>query len=123
MAHIIGFTTISLVCLFTLFLTLRNPDIKIVLFVALIVRIIFLLINNYVSPLPDSTADAETFEIVAWRLSQNGFLGLMDYYKGPDPQFISWLIAIPYSLIGRSMIMAQSISLFFGICCVFLGWK
>lgn len=123
MAHLIGFTAISLVCLVTLFLVLRNPGIKIILLVALIVRVIFLLINNYITPLPDSTADAETFEIVAWRLSQNGFFDLLNYYKGPDPQFISWLIAVPYSLIGRSMVMAQSISLLFGIGCVYLGWK
>ena len=32
------------------------------------------------------------------------------------------MIAIPYSLFGRSLLMAQSLSLLFGLGAVFLGW-
>ena len=59
---------------------------------------------------------------------ENGVVNGRRYYSlilnfsGPSNQFISWLIFIPYSLFGRSIIMAQSISLFFGICNVYLGW-
>jgi 4-amino-4-deoxy-L-arabinose transferase-like glycosyltransferase len=47
---------------------------------------------------------------------------VLSNYTGPSPDFISWLISIPYSLFGRSLLMAQSISLFFGIASVFLCW-
>ena len=123
MSDLIGIWSISLVFLITLLLALQLPRIAKILFVALVVRVFFLIINNYITPLPDSTADAETFEIIASRLSKDGFFNLLTYFKGPDAQFISWLIAIPYSILGRSIVMAQSISLLFGIGCVFLGWK
>ena len=72
-----------------------------------------MLLGHYFITLPDSTADAETFEIVAWRIGQDGFLSVISNYQGPSARFISWLLAIPYSLFGRSILMAQSISLFF----------
>ena len=73
--------------------------------------------------LPDSTGDALTFESLSSKLAIDGFFNLLNIYEGPSTQFISWLIAIPYSLFGRSMLMAQSISLFFGICCIVLAWN
>lgn len=123
MADLLGFTAISIVSLMTFILALQRPNISKILFVALVVRVLFIIIGHYVTPLPDSTADASGQEGEAWKIAQNGFFNLLDYYMGPDPRFISWLIAFPYSLFGRSVLMAQSISLFFGIGCVFLGWK
>ena len=55
--------------------------------------------------------------------ASDGFFNVLNNYKGPDSYFISWLIAIPYSLFGRSLLMAQSISLFFGIISIVLAWK
>lgn len=123
MFDLLGFTSISIVALITYILALKHPQISKILITALIVRIIFIILGNYFITLPDSTADADSLESEAWLISQDGFFNLKDYYKGPDPRFISWLIAIPYSLLGRSIIMAQSISMLFGIGCVFLGWK
>ena len=73
--------------------------------------------------LPDSTADMETYEHEAWLLGQNGFFHVLKNFEGPSARFISWIISIPYSLFGRSMLMAQSIGLFLGTCSIFLGWK
>ena len=53
-----GLFTISLVLLMTLFLMSRSPDITRIIFSAFIIRILFLLINNYIFPLPDSQMDA-----------------------------------------------------------------
>ncbi|MDC0402630.1 hypothetical protein OAM14_00565 [Candidatus Pelagibacter sp.] len=123
MFDFLGFISVLIVALFTCILTLKYPQISKILLVALILRIIFIILGNYFITLPDSTADADSLESEAWLISQNGFFNLKDYYKGPDPRFISWLIAIPYTLFGRSIIMAQSISMLFGVGCVFLGWK
>jgi|TARA_Y100000389_G_scaffold168042_1_gene173518 4-amino-4-deoxy-L-arabinose transferase-like glycosyltransferase len=123
MYDFLGFNSVALVCIITFFLGLFRPDISRIIFVALILRVTVLLIGHYLVALPDSTADAISFERIAWELAQDGFFSVIDNYGGPGPKFICWLIAIPYSLFGRSILMAKSLSLFFGIGCVFLGWQ
>ena len=122
MADLLGFTSIAVVCLLTLLLSIRWPEVSKILFVALIIRIIFLLIGQYVTPLPDSTRDAITFHNAATQWSEKGFSYVMDQFNGPDARFISWLIAILYSLLDRSILMAKCISLLFGMGSVLLSW-
>lgn len=122
MADLLGFITIFLTCLFTMLVSYRWPSISKILFTALILRIFFLLLGHFLISLPDSTADAASFETIAWDLGKNGFADVMQNFKGPDPFFISWFIAIPYSIFGRSILMAKSISLIFGIGSILLAW-
>lgn len=122
MLDLLGFTSILIVSLLTLLISIHKPSISRILFVALVIRIIFLLFGHYFIALPDSTADAETFEEMAWEMSQQGSFSLLFNFDGPKDQLLSRLIAIPYSLFGRSLLMAKSFSLFFGICNVYLGW-
>ncbi len=123
MTELLGFAAIALVSFITLLIALRWPDISNIIFAGLVIRIFFLLIGHYIITLPDSTADAVTFENVAWQIGQDGFLNVLNNYNGPSSRFISWVVAIPYSLFGRSILMAKSISLLFGIGSIFLGWK
>ena len=123
MADLIGFSAIAFISLVTVLIALRFPNISNFLYVALIVRILTIFFGHYIFILPDSTADMESFEREAWEISERGFFNLLDYYPGPGPDFISWVIAIPYSLFGRSVLMAQSISLLFSIGSIFLIWK
>ena len=124
-ADMTGFAGISLVCIITIILAIRYPRISNFLYIALAIRVSTLLLGHYVIELPDSTRDANSFENRAWMiaLASDGFLELFDYYTGPNPRFISWLIAFPYELIGRSVLMATSMTLFFGMGSVFLAWK
>ena len=122
LADLLGLTSIALILLFTLYIALRWPDISKIIYIALFVRVFTLLYGHYISPLPDSTADAETLELVSANMGHGGFLYVLSQFRGPDPRFISWLIAIPYSLFGRSILLAKSISLFFGMGTVFFGW-
>ena len=122
MADLIGFISIFLTSFVVFVMSSRVPAISKFLISALIIRVFLILFGYYISPLPDSGADAITFERDAWKLAENGFIKLMHNYTGPSPHFISWLIGIPYSLFGRSVLMAQSISLFFGICGIYLAW-
>ena len=119
----IGFASIALVSLLSILAAFRLRDITSIIIVALSIRVILILIGHYVHPLPDSTADAVTFEGISNRMAADGFFNLLSYYEGPSSQFLSWLIAVPYSLFGRSVLMAQSISLFFGISCILLAWN
>ena len=124
-ADLAGFAGISLVCIITIILAIRYPRISNFLYIALALRVSTLLLGHYVIELPDSTRDANSFENRAWQiaLAADGFLELFDYYTGPNPRFISWLIAFPYEIIGRSVLMAKSMTLFFGMGSVFLAWQ
>lgn len=122
MIDLIGLTAISFISLITIIIALRWPSISKIIIVALIIRVFFLILGQYYFNLPDSTADAETYEKLAWKMAQGGFVNLIDYYAGPQARFISLVIAIPYSLVGRSMLMAKSLSLFFGLASIFVGY-
>jgi hypothetical protein len=129
--ELLGFTSIALVSLITIFLALRYPDVSKILLVALFIRVVVMLLGHYFITLPDSTADARTFESIAWTHSLHNasheahpnFFSLLEWYNGPQAHFITFFLSIPYYFLGRSILMAQSISLLFGIGSVFLGWK
>ena len=121
-ADLSGFAAIGLVYLVTFFIASRWPDISKIIYTALIVRVLVMLGGYYFFNLPDSNADALGFEWGAWNMSQNGFFGVFEYFTGPSSFFYSWVMAIPYSLFGRSLLIIQSISLLFGVGCVLLGW-
>ena len=118
---LLGFTSILLVILITYLMALRWPAISKILFAALAIRVFVLLLGAYFINLPDSEMDARTFEVIGYEWSKDGFLNLPKYYPGASSYFISWIIAIPYSLFGRSMVMAQSISLMIGISSIYIG--
>ena len=122
MPDLLGFFSLGIITFLTLLISLRWPSVSKILFVALFVRIVVLLIGHYLFPLPDAGADAFRFENRACGYAQNGFDNILIHYKGPHTYFLSWIISIPYSLFGRSILMAQSISLFFGMGSVFFGW-
>lgn len=119
---LIGLNAILLVSLFCILIGSLKPEIAKIIYVALSLRILLIIINNYVIGLPDSTKDARSYHEDARIWAQDGFFNLSSYYTGPDAEFISWMIAIPYSLFGSSVMMAQSISLLFGISSIYLGW-
>ena len=118
-----GLISISLVFIITCLIILRFSDISKILLTAFVIRILFLLTNNYLFFLPDGDMDALGFEMWAWRWSENGIIDIFRHFKGPDPYFISFIMAIPYSIFGRSMLMLQSFSLLMGIFSVYLGWS
>lgn len=122
MFDFIGVIAIILLCLISLLFIYRWQEVSKIIFVALLIRILFLIINNHFFYLPDGNMDALNFEARAWNWSKGGFLNIFNYYKGPDAYFISFFYAIPYSLFGRSILMLQSISILFGLGSVFLGW-
>jgi len=120
MFDLVGITSLVTICLIVLILSLCFKSFAKIIFAALIFRILLLLINNNIFYLPDGDMDALNFEALAWQWSQNGFYEVFSHFKGPDTYFLSFLIAIPYSLLGRSMMMAQSFSILLGIVNILL---
>ena len=122
MEDLIGFTFIALVSLIIIILGLKWPVVSRIIYVALFVRIVFILIGHYITPLPDSTKDAAGLEQLAWSYGQNGFDNAISLFPGINSFFFSWSIGVLYSIFGRSILLAQSIGLFFGVISVFLAW-
>ena len=100
MDDLLGYTAIAVVSLITLLLALRWPAISKILYTALAIRIFAMLLGHYVITLPDSTADANTFESLAWThslmdinlIDHQSFSSLLKYYEGPSAQFISFFL-------------------------------
>jgi hypothetical protein len=122
MADLLGFTSIAIVSFITLLIALRWTAVSNIIFVALAVRVLFMLIGHYIIPLPDSMYDAAGFEWGAWDRAKDGFINVINNFPGVNSFFYQWMVAIPYSLFGRSILMMQSIGLLFGVGTVFLGW-
>ena len=120
-ADLSGFAAICFVSFITYFIALRWPDISKIIFTALIVRVLLILIGYYFFNLPDTKADAIGYEVEAWNMAKGGFFNVFENYTGPSSKFYSWVMAFPYSLFGRSILIIQSIGLLFGVGSVFLG--
>ena len=122
MYNLVGLVSILVLILITLIIGLRWPAVSRVLLIALVVRFLFLIINNHIFHLPDGNMDAKNFEQFAWDHSQGDFINNFSNYLRPDAYFLSFMLAVPYYLFGRSILLVQSLSILFGIGCVFLGW-
>jgi len=125
MADLLGINAILMTSLFVFILAKRAPQISRLLFIALVLRLLMSLFNVYFGSLPDSKYDAVAFEIQAWQWAQGDFGEVFFRYpSGVDHGWIvSWIISILYNLTDRSMLMAQTVSLIFGMGAIYLGWK
>lgn len=121
-SELLGFTSIAAVAFLTLIFAVHWPRVGKILMIALAVRVAAILVGYFIAPLPDSGVDARTFERVAWEWAQGGLIESLGHYTGPHSYFISWILAVLYSVTDRSLLMAQSVSLLFGMGTVFMGW-
>ena len=119
---LVGVISLLLVIFVTLLVTKIYPKISIILLIGLALRV-FTIFLGTIFNLPDSGKDALFFESLGFKWSETGFLNVIEnYYPGANSKFISWVFAIIYSLFGRSLLMLQSLSLFFGMASIFIGW-
>ena len=100
-----GFIFIGLVSFVILTTTSRWPSTYKFILTALSLRIIAIIIGHYFVHLPDTTADALGYEWGAWNMAKDGFINVFDIFTGPRSNFYSWLMAIPYSLFGRNILI------------------
>jgi 4-amino-4-deoxy-L-arabinose transferase-like glycosyltransferase len=118
---LVGVISLIFISIFSIVLTRIYFPLRNIIILALTLRLLTIYLSSVYS-LPDSTIDSIKFENMALKWSQSNFLQVISYYPGLSSYFISWPIAILYSLFGSSIVLAQSLSLFFGIGSVFLGW-
>lgn len=120
-SEILGIMALLFIALCVLLFAHRWPAVAKILWLAFAVRTTATLFHYYLLPLPDSSIDARTFELVAWKWAQEGFGAVLTNFTGPSPYFISWILALIYSVTERSPLLAQSMSVFMGMGTVLIG--
>lgn len=120
--HILGWSTLLGIGIYVMVLSKRYTDLSLVLPIAFLVRAFAALFHFYVAPLPDGTTDAVTLEETAWDWGRKGFFFAFEQLIQPDSYFYSWLLSLVYALTSHSVLMAQGISVFAGVCSVYLVW-
>jgi len=123
MEHVLGLASLLLVGTLVAWLAMRCASIALALFVAFAVRASAALFHFYVTALPDGTTDARSLENTAWRWGNDGLATALGHFTGPDSHFYSWLLALVYSVTGRSPLMAQAFSVLAGVGTVYLTWR
>ena len=119
---LVGLISLLFVISLTIILSKTFPSVSNILLAGLAIRI-FTLFLGTIFILPDSGKDAVYFETIGFQWSESGLLNVFnEHYPGANSIFISWIIAILYSIFGRSLLMIQSLSLLFGIGSIFFGW-
>lgn len=117
-----GFLGLLSSFLITIYFAQKKKLLSSILYTALITRLITIFISNNLMVLPDSWGDTDAYELQAWEWSKYGFLAVIKYFPKDSLSYnISWILAFFYSISDRSIIMAQSINLIFGISSVYLG--
>ena len=121
MENILGWSFLLIILFFIFFWTKKYPHIKNFLLVAFLLRALCVIFDNHdLITLPDSTADAQTFERKARYFSNNyGLLVVKDFFRGGSLLMVR-IISVFYTIFGESKMMAQSISVALGTASVYL---
>jgi len=124
MGDMVGLASILVVIIVIILLAKRRPEAAVILYVALALRMLTIYIGNNFFTLPDSAGDAYWFEVQAYEWSKEGFPKVLDKYPGwAESFFISYIIAIFYSITDRSVMLAQSLRLLFGTISVLITFR
>jgi len=110
---ILGLITLFLGFTVVWIIGLRHPNVKTTLLLAFAIRAIFALVHYYIVPLPDSQADALSFERLAAQWAQGGVGNVLSHFQ-TGAHLYSWILSVLYSLFGRSPLMAQGLNVVFG---------
>lgn len=123
MEDLLGWFFLLIIFIFLFLWTIKHPQVKIILLVAFLLRVICVLFDQFDSiRLPDSS-DAEKFYDIAREYSRNyGLLVVFDFFK-TDSLLVSRIISIFYTIFYESKMMAQSISVALGTTSVYLVYK
>jgi hypothetical protein len=124
MTHLFSLALIFIVILIFVYFAIIKPEIRNIIIVALTLRLVVLVAGNYIS-LPDSSADANTYESLAAFFAKDGFFEFYNNLildKLDKGNFLSFLIAVPYSVLGRNILIPIAINLLLSMGTVILGW-
>lgn len=115
-------TAVVVLGLLILFSRFSDKGLKEILFIAIFLRVFLLFFQAYIAPLPDSGADATTFESVGWQALQAWIHG-EEVRSLSGAYFYSAVIGIIYFIFGRIEILAQLLNVVLGVFIVYVIYK
>ena len=121
---LLGWFFLSVIFIYIFLLKEKYSEVKNCLLIAFILRAFCVVFDQYdLIRLPDGYADASKFEANARLFARDyGLLIIFDFFK-TDAFLLSRIIAIFYTILGESKMMAQSISVALGTASVYLVYK
>ena len=93
-----------------------------ILVLAGVLRLVPLIVHNYLRPLPQGTADAVRFERLAWEMSQ-GTRGALWDYIGSAVNLLAYLGSLIYDVTGRQPVALSLAMVVLGVAMVYVVYR
>ena len=130
MTELFALALILIVALIFVYVAILKPEIRNIILVGLLIRLIMLVAGTYYISLPDSQMDANTLESLAWYWAEDGFpelyesltQGIRGVKFNISDNFFSLTLAFPYILFGRSILIPLAMNLLLSMGTIVLGW-
>ena len=124
MEYIFSLQAICLLFLFTRLLIFKFPGLKLTIWVALILRILLSLINEFIFELPDSNADATRFETKTWFYAKLPFFDFLTSFNSDFTAYtFTWFLSVLYRIFGRSPLVLESFGIIISLISVILVYR
>ena len=124
MEFIVGFQGVCLAIIAAYILALRYPVLKLIIWIALIIRLLTALFNEFILKLPDTNADAGRFEAKTWFYAQMPVVEFINSFNSDSKAYtFTWFLSFFYRVLGRSPLLLESINIITSLFCIILVYK
>jgi hypothetical protein len=121
---IVGFQGVCLAIIAAYILALRYPRLKLIIWIALIIRLFAALFNEFILKLPDATTDAIKFENKTWFYAQMPVFEFISSFNSDSKAYtFTWFLSVFYRILGRSPLLLESINIVTSLFCIILVYK
>lgn len=124
MEFIVGFQGVCLAIIAAYILALRYPGLKLIIWIALIIRLFAALFNEFISKLPDTNADAGRFEAKTWFFAQMPMFEFISSFNSDSKAYtFTWFLSVFYRILGRSPLLLESFGIIISLISVILVFR
>jgi 4-amino-4-deoxy-L-arabinose transferase-like glycosyltransferase len=124
MDNVLGLTGLVMVIIATHLLVVKFPGLKIIIWGASLIRIISVLIHEYILKLPDGTKDAIRFEDNVWNYSQLTFIDFLYSFNSVSKAYtFTWFLSFFYRIFGRSSLLLETVHIFISLASIVIVYK
>jgi hypothetical protein len=121
---IVGFQGVCLAIIAAYILALRYPGLKLIIWIALIIRLFSALFNEFISKLPDTNADAGRFEAKTWFYAQMPMFDFINSFNSDSKAYtFTWFLSFLYRIFGRSPLLLESFGIIISLISVILVFR
>jgi hypothetical protein len=121
---IVGFQGVCLAIIAAYILILRYHGLKLIIWIALIIRLFAALFNEFISKLPDTNADAGRFEAKTWVYAQMPVFDFINSFNSDSNAYtFTWVLSVLYRIFGRSPLVLESFGIIISLISVILVYR